>query len=211
MRRKPFGLFHFSYSCGDERGGNHWWWRILWPSLYGQNSFSLIWNVQTLNQRHDRSSIGCSTESVSDIASKIISKIIYIFRRILIYNTCVLDGVLKMEFLLVHYMELSEKCVAEMKFSTYWHKVLSNARKVHGKYDFYRRWITLSGNCIFQMVRKSVKEIRLSLLANYSLDQSKKRMRTLTSFCNFGINLWVFGKGNRQGFICYPSPWLNLI
>ena len=142
MRRKPFGLFHFSYSCGDERGGNHWWWRILWPSLYGQNSFSLIWNVQTLNQRHDRSSIGCSTESVSDIASKIISKIIYIFRRILIYNTCVLDGVLKMEFLLVHYMELSEKCVAEMKFSTYWHKVLSNARKVHGKYDFYRRWIT---------------------------------------------------------------------
>ena len=48
-------------------------------------------------------------------------------------------------------------------------------------------------------------------LANYSLDQSKKRMRTLTSFCNFGINLWVFGKGNRQGFICYPSPWLNLI
>ena len=111
MRRKPFGLFHFSYSCGDERGGNHWWWRILWPSLYGQNSFSLIWNVQTLNQRHDRSSIGCSTESVSDIASKIISKIIYIFRRILIYNTCVLDGVLKMEFLLVHYMELSDKCV----------------------------------------------------------------------------------------------------
>ena len=93
MRRKPFGLFHFGHSCGDERGGNHWWWRILWPSLYGQNSFSLIWNVQTLNQRHDRSSIGCSTESVSDIASKIISKIIYIFRRILIYNTCVLDGV----------------------------------------------------------------------------------------------------------------------
>ena len=69
----------------------------------------------------------------------------------------------------------------------------------------------LSGNCIFQMVRKSVKEIRLSFLANYSLDQSKKRMRTLTSFCDFGINLWVFGKGNRQGFICYPSPWLNLI
>ena len=79
MRRKPFGLFHFSYSCGDERGGNHWWWRILWPSLYGQNSFSLIWNVQTLNQRHDRSSIGCSTESVSDIASKIISKITYVY------------------------------------------------------------------------------------------------------------------------------------
>ena len=77
MRREPFGLFHFGYSCGDERGGNHRW-RILWPSLYGQNSFSLIWNVQTLNQRHDRSSIGCFTESVSYIASKIISKIIYL-------------------------------------------------------------------------------------------------------------------------------------
>ena len=64
-----------------------------------------------------------------------------------------------MEFLLVvHYMELSDNCVAEMKISTYWHKVLSNARKVHGKYTESKTFI-VAELLIRQLYFPDVKEV----------------------------------------------------